>query len=146
MSRPRIVIDTNVLISAAIQPGGLPARLLEFVAERAVELCISAEVLAEYSEVLGRPRFAGLDPRRVARLLAVIAGEATLVKPTNRLAESPDESDNRFYKCAAAAEADFIVTGNARHFNKSYRTTKIVTVRQLLTLLSPSTPAGNTGQ
>jgi len=55
MSRPRIVIDTNVLISAAIQPGGLPARLLEFVAERAVELCISKEVLAEYSEFFAAP-------------------------------------------------------------------------------------------
>jgi len=146
MSRPRIVIDTNVLISAAIQPGGLPARLLEFVAERAVELCISKEVLAEYSEVFGRAKFAGLDRRRVARLLAVIAGEATLVRPAHRLAESPDESDNRFYECAAAAEADYIVTGNARHFNKPYRTTKIVTVRQFLTLLAPPTPAGNAGQ
>jgi len=75
----------------------------------------------------------------------VIAGEATLVRPANRLSESPDESDNRFYECAAAAEADYIVTGNARHFNKPYRTTRIVTVRQFLTLLAPPTPAGNTG-
>jgi predicted nucleic acid-binding protein len=67
----------------------------------------------------------------------VIAGEATLVRPAKRLAVSPDESDNRFYECAAAAEADYIVTGNARHFNKPYRTTKIVTVRHLLTLLAP---------
>jgi putative PIN family toxin of toxin-antitoxin system len=137
MSRPRIVIDTNVLISAAIQPHGRPARLLELVASRAVELCISEEVLAEYSEVFGRPKFAALDRRSVARLLAVIAGEATVVSPANRLAESADESDNRFYECAAAAEADYIVTGNARHFNKPYRTTKIVTVKQLLTALEP---------
>jgi putative PIN family toxin of toxin-antitoxin system len=137
MSRPRIVIDTNVLISAAIQPHGRPARLLELVASRAVELCISEEVLAEYSEVFSRPKFAALDRRSVARLLAAIAGEATVVSPANRLAESPDESDNRFYECAAAAEADYIVTGNARHFNKPYRTTKIVTVKQLLTVLEP---------
>ena len=137
MSRPRIVIDTNVLISAAIQPRGLPAQLLELVAGRMVELCVSEEVLAEYGEVFGRAKFAGLDPHRVARLLAVIAEEATLVRPANRLAESPDESDNRFYECAAAAEADYIVTGNARHFNKPYKTTKIVTARQLLTLLAP---------
>jgi putative PIN family toxin of toxin-antitoxin system len=138
MSRPRIVIDTNLLISAAIQPRGLPARLLELVAARAVELCVSKEVLAEYTEVFGRAKFAGLDPRHVARLLALIAGAATLVKPANRLAESPDESDNRFYECAAAAKADYIVTGNARHFSKSYGTTKIVTVRQLLILLAPA--------
>ena len=136
MSRPRIVIDTNVLISAAIQPGGPPAQVLELVAGRTVELCASEEVLDEYSEVFGRAKFAGLDPRRVARLIAVIAAEATVVRPANRLAESPDESDNRFYECAAASEADYIVTGNTRHFSKSYRTTKIVTPRQLLTLLA----------
>jgi uncharacterized protein len=134
MSRPRIVIDANVLISAAIQPRGRPARLLELVAARAVEMCISEQVLAEYSEVLGRAKFGGLDPRSVVRLLAVIAREATLVRPANRLTQSTDESDNRFYECAAAAEADYIVTGNVRHFNRPYKATKIVTVRQLLTL------------
>jgi putative PIN family toxin of toxin-antitoxin system len=135
MSRPRIVIDTNVLISAAIQPGGLPARVFELVAQRAVEMCVSEEVLAEYSEVLGRAKFAGLDPRRVASLLTAIVKAATLVSPANRLGESPDEPDNRFYECAAAAEADYIVTGNTRHFQKPYGTTQIVTARQLLTLL-----------
>jgi predicted nucleic acid-binding protein len=51
-------------------------------------------------------------------MLAVIAEEATLVTPTDRLTESPDEADDRVYECAAVAEADYIVTGNARHFKK----------------------------
>jgi putative PIN family toxin of toxin-antitoxin system len=136
MSRPRIVIDTNVLISAAIQPGGPPAQVLELVATRVVEMCVSEEVLAEYSEVFSRAKFAALDPDRVASLLVAIAEEATLVTPANRLVESPDESDNRFYECAAAAGAEYIVTGNARHFTKPYRATKIVTARQLLALLA----------
>jgi putative PIN family toxin of toxin-antitoxin system len=136
MSRPRIVIDTNVLISAAIQPGGPPAQVLELVAARVVEMCVSEEVLAEYSEVFSRAKFAGLERRHVASLLAAVAEEAALVRPANRLAESPDESDNRFYECAAAAEADYIVTGNARHFREAYGKTKIVTARQLLTLLA----------
>ena len=59
MSRPRIVIDTNVLISAAIQPCGLPAQLLELVAGRTVELCVSEEALAEYSKVLPAPSSPG---------------------------------------------------------------------------------------
>jgi putative PIN family toxin of toxin-antitoxin system len=136
MSRPRIVIDTNVLISAAIQPGGPPAQVLEVVAARVVEMCVSEEVLAEYSAVLGRAKFAGLDRHGVASLLAAIAEEATLVRSANRLAEPPDESDNRFYECAAAAEADYIVTGNAKHFTKPYGTTKIVTPRQFLVMLA----------
>jgi len=94
-------------------------------------MCLSEEILAEYSEVLGRAKFAGLERRRVARLLAVIAAEATL------FTVSPDKSDNRFYECAAAARADYLVTGNAKHFNKPHGATRIVTARQLLSLLAP---------
>jgi putative PIN family toxin of toxin-antitoxin system len=137
MNRPRIVLDTNVLISAAIQPCSLPAQVLELIASRAVELCISEELFAEYSEVFGRAKFAGLAPHLVTRLLTLVADEATLVTPANRLTQSPDESDNRFYECVAASEADYIVTGNIRHFKKPYKTTKIVTARQLLALLAP---------
>jgi putative PIN family toxin of toxin-antitoxin system len=137
MSRPRIVLDTNVLISAAIQPRGLPAQVLELIASRAVELCISEELLDEYREVFGRAKFAGLDLHLVTRLLTLVADEATLVTPANRLTGSPDESDNRFYECAAAAEADCIVTGNIKHSKKPYKTTKAVTARQFLALLAP---------
>jgi putative PIN family toxin of toxin-antitoxin system len=92
----RIVLDTNVLISAALQPRGLPARVLEMVAYGAVELCASSEILDEYREVLSRPKFAGLDPQRVARLLTLVTKAANMVTPANRLAASPDESDTRF--------------------------------------------------
>lgn len=132
MSRPRIVIDTNLLISAAIRPTGQPARLLELVAYRAVEMFISEEVLAEYREVFSRPKFSHLSPQRVALLLTLIAREATVVKPTERLAVSQDEPDNRFYECAAAAQADYLITGNIRHFKTSLKGTRVVTVRQFL--------------
>jgi uncharacterized protein len=124
-----------VLLSAAIQPRGLPAQVLELIASRAVELCISEELLDECREVFGRAKFAGLDLHLVTRLLTLVADEATLVTPANRLTESPDESDNRFYECAA--EADYIVTGDIKHFKKPYKTTKIVTARQFLALLAP---------
>ena len=58
MSRPRIVVDTNVLVSAAIKPNGQQALVIQLVAFRAVEMCVSEDVLAEYREVLSRPKFA----------------------------------------------------------------------------------------
>jgi putative PIN family toxin of toxin-antitoxin system len=136
MTRPRIILDTNIIVSAALQSSGLPARVLELVAHRAVELCVSDELLTEYREVIARPKFAGLDPRRVALLLELIAGEATLVSPTNVLKISKDEADNRFYECAEAAGADYLVTGNIKHFPKDYKTTKVVSPRQMLELLA----------
>jgi uncharacterized protein len=135
MSRPRVVLDTNVLISAALQPSGLEARLIELAARRAVELCVSPEVLAEYREVLSRPKFARLDPRHVSRLLDLIAVEALAVAPAGRLAESPHEADNRFLECAQEAAADFIVTGNKRHFPKRWKNTTVVNARELLEIV-----------
>lgn len=61
MSRPRIVIDTNVVISAGLKPGGLQAQVLTLVAFRAVEAFVSQAVLDEYREVFSRPKFSRLD-------------------------------------------------------------------------------------
>ena len=63
----RVVIDTNVIISAMLRSGGLPEAVFNRAIDGAVHLFISEPVLAEYEEVLRRPRFAfarsGLRPR-----------------------------------------------------------------------------------
>lgn len=136
MSRPRIVIDTNVLISAALKPSGRQSQVMELVAFRAVEMFISEAIMAEYREVFSRPKFSHLDRKDVSRLLATIEAEATMVTPTQQLAISKHDSDNRFYECADAAAADYIVTGNNKHFTKPHKNTRIITGRQLLELLT----------
>jgi len=136
MKRLRIVIDTNELISAAVRPQGSQALVVNLVAFHAVELFVSEAVLAEYREVFSRPKFARLPAAEVAALLALIESEAIMVTPTTRLELSKHDSDNRFYECADAAQADYIVTGNARHFTKSYKTTRIVNGRELLELMA----------
>src|ERR1039457_2688542 len=100
---------------------------------------VSEDVLTEYREVFSRPKFANLDQKNVSRLLALIEAEATMASPTQRLSISEHDSDNRIYECAAAAAADYIVTGNTKHFKKSYKTTKIITGRGLLELLTGNT-------
>jgi putative PIN family toxin of toxin-antitoxin system len=136
MKRLRIVIDTNVLISAAVRPQGRQALVINLVAFRAVELFVSEAVMAEYREVFSRPKFAHLPSAEVAALLALIESEATMVTPTTCLEISKHDSDNRFYECADAAQADYIVTGNARHFTKPHKNTQIVNGRELLELMA----------
>ena len=136
MNRLRIVLDTNVLISAAVKPLGRQALVINLVAFRAVELFVSEAVLAEYREVFSRPKFARLPATDVATLLALIEAEATMVTPTTRLEISKHDSDNRFYECADAAQADYIVTGNTRHFTKPYKNTQIISGRELLELMA----------
>jgi len=61
----RVVIDTNIFISALLQPQGLPAKILmvALTGER-VRLCISAEIYSEYEEVVRRPRASSMPKRR----------------------------------------------------------------------------------
>jgi len=84
--------------------------------------------------VLRRPRLK-LDAAKIADSLAVIANTSTLVKPTHQLKISEHESDNRFYECAEAAEADYLITGNTKDFSKEHKGTKIITPRAFIDMI-----------
>ena len=136
----RVVLDTNVIVSALLVPSGTQASILLLALRGHVALYVSLAVLAEYEEVLRRPRLK-LDPRYIDAALASIRKIAHLVEPTQALSLSTDESDNRFLECAETAEANYLVTGNTRHFPKEYQGVKVVTPRQLLNFLLPFTPS-----
>ena len=57
---------------------------------------------------------------------------SVLVAPTEALRISTHEADNRIYECAAASKADYIVTGNKKHFPKGYEHTQVVNARELI--------------
>jgi putative PIN family toxin of toxin-antitoxin system len=107
----KVVIDTNVLVSAILTPQGNEAKVLDLIAAGKLTWCLSDPVLGEYQRVLLEKL--GLDPLHVQWCFN-LAKRGNLVVSTGVLTECPDETDNRFYECAAASHADFIVTGNAR--------------------------------
>jgi uncharacterized protein len=111
----RVVYDTNVLVSAALKPGSTPAVLVALALAERVRLCVSPAILAEYREVLRRPKF-GFEAPSIDALLEDLTRIALLVYPTMHLTVAPDEADNRFLECALEASAAFLVTGNLRHF------------------------------
>jgi len=130
MKRLRIVLDTNVVISAAIKSTGLEGHIVELVIARELALYVSTEVIAEYEAVFARPKFARINPVHIGRLLQLLKDEATMVAPRVRVTESKDEPDNRFLECAEAAGAEYLVTGNKRHFPKRWKSTHIVNARE----------------
>jgi putative PIN family toxin of toxin-antitoxin system len=133
----RIVIDTNLLVSAYISPG-IPRRLLDAAFDGAFELCTSETLLAELLDVLQRahitPRMqrAGRlaaadveDLRRIARIVAPAA--VPRVVPT-------DADDDHVLAAAQAAGADLIVSGDKRDLLplRSYEGMPIITAREAL--------------
>ena len=138
----RVVLDTNVVVSALLAPHSTPGMVLLLALDGRFEICVSPAVLAEYAEVLHRPRFKKIDPRDVEHALKYIRRVALIAHPSRRLAISGHEPDNRFYECAEAAEADYLVTGNAKHFPVGIGKTVIVTAGRFLELIQGETQEG----
>jgi uncharacterized protein len=132
----RVVLDTNVVVSAHLNADGYERFVLDLVLRRKLMLCVSQEILLEYEGVLRRAKF-GIDPRNVTLSLQSIRNANRMVRPKQRRTVSPDPDDNRFLECAETAKADFLVTGNKRHFPKNWRQTKIVGARELIKLIVP---------
>jgi putative PIN family toxin of toxin-antitoxin system len=132
----RLVLDTNILVSAALKPDGLQRTVLVLAITKPARLYITDAVQTEYREVLSRPE---LKIRRGLReqLLQLIKNRAQIVSPAHSLRIAKDPGDDKFLECAEAARADYLVTGNQRHFPKTWKTTRIVTSREFITFVAP---------
>jgi putative PIN family toxin of toxin-antitoxin system len=127
----RVVVDTNILVSALIK-GGKPRRLvLKLLEEHTVIL--SRQMLAELADVLTRDKFV-VKTSQVDRFLAILVRKSKIVKPSSRfkiIKEDPD--DDVVLNTAYAGKAEYLVTGD-RHLLalKEFKRTKIVKVNQML--------------
>lgn len=111
----RLVLDTNVIVSAVLTPHGPCAALLAAVLNGSADLVLDARVFDEYREVLARPKF-DLSTGAVKSLLQGLQDlSAWILPPPLPPALLPDPDDLPFLELALAADA-LLVTGNLRHF------------------------------
>jgi uncharacterized protein len=132
----RLVIDTNVVVSAALKPEGLQRTVVLLAMTKPALWYVSDAIVSEYAMVLARPE---LKIRRNLRhqLLQLIRNHTRVVSPSRLAQVTSDPADNMFVECADAARADYLVTGNQRHFPKFWKTTKIITSREFLSVIAP---------
>lgn len=132
----RLVIDTNVLVSAALKPASLQRAAFLLAITKPARLYVSQPILDEYTEVLARPE---LQIRKGLRLqlLQLISNHSHIVAPSHHLEITSDPDDNMFLECADAARADYLITGNPRHFPTFWKKTKSISAREFVTLTSP---------
>jgi putative PIN family toxin of toxin-antitoxin system len=132
----RVVLDTNVVVSAHLNGEGYERAVLDLALDRKLRLALSEAILAEYEDVLRRLEL-GLGPRQVSASLRLIRAEGQIITPLRELSIAGEPADNRFLECAEAARADFLVTGNKRHFPKRWRQTAVLNARELLEWVMP---------
>jgi putative PIN family toxin of toxin-antitoxin system len=132
----RLVLDTNIVVSAALKSDGLQRTVLLLAVTKPARLYLSPPILSEYRTVLARPQ---LRIRRGLRLqlLQLIKSRAHMVSPSQPLQITTDPADNIFLECADAARVDYLVTGNQRHFPKFWKKTKIISSRQFIDIIAP---------
>jgi len=130
----RVVLDSNIVVSACLTPQGASATIVELALLGYFTLCISQEVLSEYQEVLARPKFSR-ELERIKTVLEGIEEMSEVIVPRQRLTLSSDDEDNRLLECAQAAKADFLVTGNRKHFPGRMDEVRILSPREFLTEL-----------
>lgn len=112
MIEQRLVLDTNVLVSRLLLPGGTAARAVDHALAHGV-LLVSEETLAELVQVLSRPRFdryVSMKDRR--QFVNLLGGIARLVPITHRVAACRDPKDDKFLHVALNGEADAIISGD----------------------------------
>ena len=108
----KIVLDTNVVVSGLLKSQGNPAQALTLALAGVVQVCHDKLILAEYAEVLARPRFK-FDPKRVREVLTKLEVDGLAVDASEHSdLDLPDPDDEPFLAVALAASADFLVTGN----------------------------------
>ena len=108
------VIDTNVVVSGLLNPHGPSARVLDAILDGRVKLVYDARILAEYRDVLHRPRLK-IAPEKIQAFLSELRSQL-MVTPRALVVSAPDADDIVFVETALATADKTIVTGNLAHY------------------------------
>lgn len=127
----RVVLDTNILISAGLKPSGLEGRVLSLVLAGELTAVATEWTWAEYESVLRRAKFAGIR-EWVEMTLRGLERRLDWCVVHERMALAQDEDDNRFLECAVEGGCSYLITGNCRHFPSEHLGVRVRNARQFL--------------
>ena len=128
------VIDTNVLVSAAMKPESVPGKVLELVLDGLIIPIFNKAIMKEYRNVLLRPKFAFFE-QIVTDILNEMSDRGICVDAERLTVDLPDPKDIVFYEVVMEERKEedaYLVTGNIRHFPKK---PFIVTPREMINII-----------
>ena len=128
------VIDTNVLVSAMLKWNSVPGNVLSLTFDGPITPILNQEIVAEYREVLSRPKF-HLTKDIIDDVLESLNAVGIYVDADTIDIDLPDPKDRIFYEVVMEerkSEDAYLVTGNIKHFpNEPF----IVTPRQMIDIV-----------
>jgi putative PIN family toxin of toxin-antitoxin system len=111
----KIVLDTNVLISALLNSNGNPAKILNLTLAGKIIILFDNRILNEYFEVLKRDKF-GFTDELIFPLIDFIKNEGLYINAVTVNNIFKDEDDKKFYEVFISGKGNYLVTGNLKHF------------------------------
>lgn len=129
------IIDTNVIVSAMLNPDSIPGMVLKYALAGVIVPYINKEIFKEYSEVIYRDKF-GFDRKDIELVLNQLQEKAIDAERTQTNAFFTDKKDIVFYEVTLMARTKtnaYLVTGNIKHFPKE---TFIVTPKEMIDIIS----------
>ena len=130
----RLVLDTNVVVSAVLNPHGNERAIARFALRSDNGLIMSSAIRNEYRTVLARRKFYAVA-QEARRFVDDLEAAAVFVTSAPVVGVARDPKDDMFLGCAEAGGADYLVTGNLRDFPSSWGRTRIVSATILLNVL-----------
>lgn len=126
----RIVIDTNILVSAAIKDKIPEKVILWVVSNPEVLWIVSDDIINEYLNVISRPKFK-LHPEVIQQWIELIYESVNIENPDLKIDFVTDKFDAKFIECAVFSKADFIITGDGHFENvENQFKTKVISVQE----------------
>lgn len=130
----RLVIDTNVLVSALLFPFSASADVLNVVLSGEASLLFDVRILNEYRAVLSRKKFL-FNSEDIEYLIDYVIAKGELVSVTPINIALPDPTDLPFLEVAVSGMASALVTGNKRHYPRKYGSVVVLTPSEFLSSL-----------
>jgi putative PIN family toxin of toxin-antitoxin system len=113
----KIVLDTNVIVSALMNANGIPAKILSLVLNGKVQLLYDNRIIFEYAGVLSRKEF-GFSLEIVNGMIDYFKHDGEFINAEYVNIKFSDESDKKFYEVYKSGKAQYLITGNIKHFPK----------------------------
>jgi len=130
----KVVIDTNVIVSGLLSPFGSTASILRLIIAGKIEVIVDERILQEYREVLKRPKFP-FSAEEIEDFLSIFEKNVQHIIPIPYGEDLPDPGDIPFLEIGISGKADFLITGNIRHFpRKIYKQLRVVTPSEFLNI------------
>ena len=129
----KLILDTNIVVSALISNSAPTNILYELVLTQKVESCLSDEIFTEYVTVLSRDKFSRFPNFKIKSevVLNKLREISTFYKTFRKVDILADTSDNKFLELAAVSSADYLVTGNTLDFTiTEFEYTRILSPRE----------------